>query len=101
MTGVNASRIDRNCNDRCGNPRRGARCDLDHRRGVVAADDRRSCRRRRGVAVSAADADPATDAGVRADNPGNLRYPVACATMYRGLAAHANEPDTVATPTRF
>src|SRR5258707_1750602 len=101
MTGVNASRIDRNCNDRCGNPRRGARCDLDHRRGVVAADDRRSCRRRRGVAVSGPDADPGTNPGVRAENPGNLRYPVACATIYGGLAAQSHDADIVANHRRL
>src|SRR5258708_10913276 len=101
MTGVNASRIDRNCNDWCGRPRRGSRCDLDDRRGVVGADDRRSCRRRRGVAVSGADADPGTDPGVRAENPGNLRYPVACATIYGGLAAQSHDADIVANHRRL
>src|SRR6266705_644897 len=68
---------------------------------VVGADDRRSFRRRRGVAVSGADADPGTDAGVRAENPGNLRYPVACATIYGGLAAQSHDADIVANHRRL
>src|SRR5262249_8564114 len=101
MTTVKLEKRASNKHDRCRNPRRGARRDLDAGGGVVALDGGRPRGRRGGVAVPGADADPGTAAGIRAQDRRDLRDAAVGAALHGGLAARRDDADLVANHRRL